>query len=163
MRIGEHPVREHVRLLAPALVLVAGVWLLRLIIGAAGTPISLTKIVSVTVATTMSVLLTVILIHARRFGGYTNVVVASLLINLWSQLLIILSIVFSIVTRIENVYTAPEFSLPGTYENQWAHIHGHLTFGVGVGSLVGAAEGCLLLWLLRRLLPPEKLNPGSTT
>jgi len=43
------------------------------------------------------------------------------------------------------------------------HIHGHLTFGVGVGTLLGAAEGCLLLWLLRRLVPAARTNQQDTT
>ena len=38
-----------------------------------------------------------------------------------------------------------------------------LTFGVGVGTLVGAAEGCLLLWLLRRLVPAARTNQQDTT
>lgn len=162
MRIGEHRVREHIRLLSPAFVLVAGIWLLRLILAEAGTPFWLTRMVSVTVATTVSVLLSVILMHARRFGGYASVVVASLLINIWAQALIILSILFSILTKTENIYTASEFSLPGAYASQWAHIHGHLTFGIGVGTLVGAAEGCLLLWLLRRLVPAARADRQGT-
>lgn len=150
MRIGEHGVREHIRFLSPAFVLVTAVWLLRLIVAEAGSPIWLVRLFSVTVGTTVAVLLSVILIHARRFGGYPSVVVASLLINLWAQILIILAILFSILTKTDNVYTAPEFSFG---ESQWRHLHGHLTFGIGVGALVGAAEGCLLLWLLRILVP----------
>ena len=34
------------------------------------------------------------------------------------------------------------------------HVIAHLTFGLGFGELFGAATGCLLLWLLRRLAPP---------
>ncbi len=156
MRIGGHRVREHIRMLSPAFVLVMGVWILRWIIAAAGTPIWLTRLASVTVATTVAVLLSAILIHVRRFGNYVSVVVASLLINVWAQGLIIVSILFSIVTGKTNIYTLPEFSLPGAYASQWGHIHGHLTLGVGVGTLVGAAVGCLLLWLLRTLVPTGK-------
>jgi len=149
MRIGEHGVRDHIRLLFPAFVLVTGVWSLRLIFSASGLPFALVRLVSVTVATTVSVLLSVILIHARRFGGYASVVVASLLINLWAQILIILSIMFGIFTGSENIYSEPEFRVGS---NQWAHIHGHLTFGIAIGTLVGAGVGCLLLWLLRTLV-----------
>ena len=153
MRIGEHGVREHIRLLFPALVLVSGVWCLRLILSASGLPIALVKLASVTVATTVSVLLSVILIHARRFGGYASVVVASLLINLWAQALVIFSILFGILTGTENIYSVPEFRIGA---NQWVHIYGHLTFGIATGTLVGAAVGCLLLWLLRTILRPRE-------
>ncbi len=152
MQIGEHGLREHIRLLFPVFVLVAGVWSLRLIFWASGLPVSLVRLASVSVATAVSVLLSVILIHARRFGGYASVVVASLLINLWAQVLIILSILFGIFTRSENIYSVPEFRMG---RNQWIHIHGHLTFGLAIGTLVGAAVGCLLLWLLRTLVRPQ--------
>lgn len=160
MRISGHRVREHIRLLAPALALVAGIWLLRLIVSVSGVPLWVTKLFSVTVAIPVAVLLSVILIHSRRFGGYASVVVASLLVNLWAQALITLSIMFSIFTGIINVYSAPEFSIPGGLATQWEHIHGHLTYGLGVGTLVSSAVGCLLLWLLR-LLEPQDDRPRS--
>ncbi len=159
MRIGEHSVRQHLRFLAPAFVLVAAVWLLRLIMAAADSPMWLTRLASVTVATTVAVLLSVILIYARRFGGYPSVVVASLLINIWAQVLIALAILFSILTRIENIYTAPEFSFG---ESQWKHLHAHLTFSIGVGTLVSGAEGCLLLWLLRIVVPMKRNDSIDT-
>ncbi len=163
MRIGEHRVREHIRLLIPAFVLVTGVWLLRMIVWSAGTPIGLTKLLSVTVTTMASVLLSVILIHSRRFGGYASVVVASLCLNVWAQVLIILSILYTISTGKINVYAAPEFTLPGNATGQWPHLYGHLTFGIGVGSLLGAAVGCLLLWLLRTLVPETNRSHENTT
>src|SRR3974377_2418833 len=146
MNFGEHGARGLFRLLGPAFVIVAAVWLFRLIIAAAGTPHWLARMISVTVAATVSVLLSVVLIHVRRFGGYATVVVASLLINVWAQVLIILSILVSILTKTENIYSAPEFSYG---LNQWAHLYAHLTSGIGAGTLVSAAEGCLFLWLLR--------------
>ncbi|HYK90320.1 MAG TPA: hypothetical protein VE398_16210 [Acidobacteriota bacterium] len=159
MILGEHGVREHLHLLAPAFALVTAVWLLRLIVAAADSPAWLIRLVSVTVATTVAVLLSVILIHARAYGGYLSVVVASLLINVWAQFLIILSILFSILTGTNNIYTAPEFSFGA---NQWRHIHGHLTLSIGVGTLVAAAEGCLLLWLLRMLVPMGRDHGQNT-
>jgi hypothetical protein len=147
-------IREHIRLLVPSLALVAGVWLLRLIVSVSGVPLWVTKLFSVTVSIPVAVLLSVVLIHSRRFGGYASVAVASLLVNLWAQALITLSIMFSILTGIINVYSAPEFS-PGGLATQWEHIHGHLTYGIGVGTLVSAAVGCLLLWLLRLLGPQD--------
>ncbi len=165
MNVGEHRVRACFRLLVPAFVLVAAVWLLRLIMAAANTPSWLTRLASVTVAATVSVLLTVLLIHVRRFGGYLTVVVVSLLINAWAQVLIILSILFSIMTGTENIYTAPEYSYG---LSKWAHLYGHLTSGIAAGTLIVAAEGCLLLWLLRKLVPetrprdagaPEHIRP----
>ncbi len=156
MKVGGHGLRDHIRLLAPSFTVVGAVWLLRLILSAADSPPSVTRMASVTVADSAAVLLAVILIHARRYGSYPNVVVASLLLNVWAELLIIAAIVFSVLTKIENIYTAPEYSVPGNDPYHLRHIYGHLTYGIGTGTLVGAAAGCLLLWLLRTLVPSKK-------
>jgi len=97
--------------------------------------------------------------HERRFGSYPNVVLASFLLNAWAELLIAGAITFSVVTGIENIYTAPEFSIPRHDPSHVKHILAHLTFGIGFGTLVGAAEGCLLLWLLRKLTPKDREQP----
>jgi hypothetical protein len=109
------------------------------------------------------VLLAALVIHFRQFGGYSNVVVSSLLLNLWAQLLIVGAIIFAVLTGIQNIYTAPEFSLPWLQQSDPAHlkhIYGQLTFGLGLGTLSGAAVGCLMLWLLRLLLPMGEKDGG---
>ena len=160
MRIGNHRLRDHIRLLIPLLAFVAGVWALRMILSIADSPNWMIRITSVTTATSVAVLLAVLLIHIRRFGGYVNVVVAALLLNIWSQCLIVAAILFTTLTTIRNVYTAPEFSIPGDSEAHVRHIYGHLTYGIGVGTLVGAAFGCLLLAILRVLLPSRPAAPN---
>lgn len=155
MKIGKHGVRDHLRLLLPLFGLIAGVWALRIILSAADSPAWIIRITSVTTATAAAILLAVLLIHLRQFGGYTNVVVAALLLNLWSQVLIVAAIVFSVFSRIKNVYIAPEYSIPGEPDSHFRHIYGHLTFSLGTGILVGAAFGCLLLLILRLFLPSQ--------
>jgi hypothetical protein len=149
MKIGKHGLREHMRLLAPLFGLIAGVWALRLIFAAANSPQWIIKVTSVTTAVAVTVLLAVLLVHFKRYGGYTSVVVISLLLNLWAQLLVVAAILFSYATGRQNVYSAPEYSLPGDELSHLKHIHAHLTFGVGIGALVGAVFGCLLLAMLR--------------
>ncbi len=156
MRVGGHRIREHVGLLWPLFIFIALVWLLRMVLSAMGLPPSVPRFFSVTAAGALAVLLAVLLIHFRRFGGYTNVVVSSLLLNAWSQLLIVLAIVFSALTGIENVYTLPEFSIPSDGPRHLRHIYGHLTFMTGLGTLMGAGMGCLLLWFIRMIVPLEK-------
>ncbi len=159
MRIGKHGVRDHIRLLFPLFGLIAGVWVLRMILAAAHSPAWITHITSVTTASSAALLLAVLLIHARRFGGYTSVVVAALLLSVWTEILIVAAIIFSTQTGIQNIYTAPEYSIPGDDPAHLRHIYGHLTYGIGTGTLVGAASGCLLLLLLRALLPNQ--SPDS--
>lgn len=153
MKVGGHRIREHLRLLLPLFVFLALVWLARMLLSAAGLPLWVSKIFSVTTAASIAVFLAAMQIHTRRFGGYASVVVASLLLNLWGQILIVLAIVFSVVTHTTNVYTLPEFSMRGDDPLHLRHIYGHLTFGTGLGTLLGAAMGCLVLWLLRMMVP----------
>ena len=153
MRIVGRRLRDHIRLLAPMFALLTAIWFLRLLSAALNPPSWLLRIFSVTVASSFCVMLAVLLIHVRRFGGYTNVVLSSLLINVWAEVLIILAIIFSILTGTENVFTRPEYSLRVDDPNHLRHIYGHLTFGIGLGTLSGSAVGCLLLWLLRLLMP----------
>jgi ABC-type uncharacterized transport system permease subunit len=149
MKIGKHGLRDHLRLLTPLFGLIAGVWALRLILAAANSPHWVTQVTSVTTAVAVTVLLAVLLIHFKRYGGYTNVVVSALLLNVWAQLLVVVAIFFSYETGRQNVYSAPEYSLPGDELSHLKHIYAHLTFGVGIGTLVGAVFGSLLLALLR--------------
>lgn len=149
MKIGKHGLRDHMRLLAPLFGLIAGVWALRLILAAANSPHWIIRVTSVTTAVAVAVLLAVLLIHYKRYGGYASVVVAALLLNTWAQVLIVAALLFSYATGSQNIYSAPEYSLPGDELSHLKHVYAHLTFGVGIGALVGAVFGCLLLGLLR--------------
>jgi hypothetical protein len=148
--------REHVRLLMPLFAFVAAVWLLRLLLSALGVSLSVSRFFSVTTASAIALFLAVLLIYFRGFGGYTNVVATSLLLNAWSQLLIIIAILFAVATGTENVYTLPEFSVPGDDPMHLRHIFGHLTFMLGLGTLLGTGVGCLMLWFLRWMVPKQE-------
>ena len=150
MRIHGHNLGDHFRLLTPLLALITAVWVLRIILGAVGVPDKVVRIFSVNVTAAASTLLAVVIIHWRRFGSYSNVVVAAFVLMNWSQLLIIGAIGFSVLTGIQTVFSAPEYSFGLSPAR---HMIGHLTFGLGSGSLLGAAIGCLLLWMLRTLVP----------
>jgi hypothetical protein len=156
MKIGGHGLREHIHLLMPLFGLIAAVWLLRLVLDKAGAPPTVVRMVSVTVAGAASILLAVLLIHFKAFGSYGNVVLAAFLLEFWSQLLICGAIAFSAITGTTNIYTAPEYSF---HSCPRAHIFAHLTAVLGFDTLFGAAMGCLLLWILRRLVP---VGPGKT-
>lgn len=150
MRINGFSLRDHLRLLAPLFGLIVAVWALRLVLGAIGASGRVLSICSVSVAGPVGLFLAVLLIHGRRFGSYTNVVAAAFLVACWQQGLIIAAIAFATLTGIPNIYSAPEFS--GGL-SPFQHIFGHLTFGVGLGTLSGSAMGCLLLWILRKIVP----------
>lgn len=156
MESRRHGLRAHIRMLAPLFALIAGVFALRWILSAAGSPPWVVRMTSVTVATAASILLAVLWAHFRQFGRYASVVISSLLLNLWAEMLIVGAILFSVWTAHGNVFAAPEYSLTGSDPRHLRHIYSHLTFGVGIGTLIGAAGGSLLLLLLRLLLPPGR-------
>ena len=153
MNICRRGLRDHIRLLAPLFGFITIVWALRWGLDAAGFSHGLVRAFSVTGATSLAILIAVWLIHTRGFGSYPNVVVASLLLVIWEQVIIVVAIVFSVISKIENVFTEPEFSIQTDDPYHLRHIVGHLTFGIGAGMLFGAATGCLILWLLRKLVP----------
>ena len=153
MNICGRGLRDHIRLLAPLFGLITLVWALRWGLDAAGVSHGMVRVFSVTVATSLAILISVWLIHTQKFGSYPNVVVASLLLVIYEQVVIVIAIVYSVISKTENVFTEPEFSIAAEDPYHLRHIVGHLTFGIGAGMLFGAATGCLMLWLLRTLVP----------
>ena len=153
MTISGRTLGEHIQLLTPLFGLIAAVWVLRWSLYQIGVPLSFVRFFSVTAIVPICILLGALLIHVKRFGGYVNAVVATVLLVLWSQFLIVAAIMFAVVTGFENVYTLPEFSVPGTDPDHIRHIWGQLTFGIGFESLSGSLVGCLFLFMLRRLSP----------
>ena len=163
MKIHGHGIREHIQLLTPLLVFVLIVWFLRLLLSAVNTPLWFSKLFSVSAASVIALLIAIFWIHIRAFGSYPNVVMASFLVNAWTHLLIIVAIIFAVMTGAENIFTRPEFSIKGDDAFHLRHILGHLTFGIGANTLLGAGMGCLLLWLLRVFIPASEQEKKAST
>lgn len=154
MNIGGHGIREHVRLLAPLFVLIAAVWALRMVADFAGAPRGLVRVISVSVTGSVVILLAVVLIYVKKFGSYVNVCAATFMLMFWKESLISGAIAFSALTGIGTIYSAPEFSGGTRFPlTPFQHILGHITFGLAFQSLLGAGMGCLILWILRVLVP----------
>jgi hypothetical protein len=157
MTISGKTLREHIHLLTPLFGLIAAVWVLRWSLYQMGVPLFFVRyMLSVTVIVPICILLAALLIHAKRFGGYVNAVVAAVLLVLWSQFLIVVAILVAVITGIENVYTLAEFSAQGPDPNHIQHMWGQMTFGIGFESLSGSLVACLFLYMLRRLSPIER-------
>lgn len=154
MNINGHGFRDHLHLVAPLYGLIGAVWALRMILAAAGAPHGVVVMVSVTVATAFSILVSVMLIHVRRFGSYSNVVFVAFLLSVWENFLIAAAVAIAAVTGRGNIYTALEYS--GRTPTYLAHVIAQMTFGVGFGTIFGTAMGWFLLWMLRQL-------PGETS
>jgi hypothetical protein len=158
MKIGRHGLRDHLRLLAPLFGLITAVWALRLIMDLADTPPALVRMVSVSVTGAVAVLVAVTLIHFKRFGGYASVVLAAFLLIGWAQLIIVFAIALTAWTGWVNVYSSPEYTYGATHLQ---HIAGHLTLGLGMEGIFASMMGCVLLWVLRRLVPIKDLSKSG--
>lgn len=152
MRIGgDRTLREHILLLRPLFAVIAAVWLLRLVLGAADCPMGVVRILSVTGVQPLTILLATLLIHHKRFGGYKSVTLASFLLVSWAQILMVAAILFSVATGLENIFSIPEFSFRED-PHQVYHMISHMIAILLVG-LLGAGMGSLTLWLLRVFVP----------
>ncbi|HSR68435.1 MAG TPA: hypothetical protein VLU25_10870 [Acidobacteriota bacterium] len=153
MRINAKTFTQHVRLAGPYLGILTLVWLLRMLAYAAGLPLNWVEVISLSVAVEVCTVLAVVQIHVSEWGSYSNIVVVAFLLNAWSQLQIALAIIFTMVTGVGTVYTHPSYTIPPGGGEHWTHLYGQLTFVLGFGTIFALASGCLLLFLLRLLLP----------
>lgn len=149
---------DHLKLLSPFMALIAAVWVLRLTVGLMPAPAWLIRIFSVSLAVALAVMLAVVVIHLRNFGGYSSVVLSTFILVAWGQLLIIGAVVGSTIVGVDTIYTAPEFSI-GNDPLHLRHVVGHLTFGIGFGTLVGSATGSFMLFFLRLMSPLREPTP----
>lgn len=156
MMLSGRTLREHIQLLVPLFGLITAVWVLRWSLFQIGVPLSIVRLISVTAAVPVCILLATLLIHSKKFGGYLNAIVCAVLLVIWSQFLIVLAVFFAVMTGFENVYTLPEFSVPGADPLHFRHIRGQLTFAIGSESLFGSLIACLFLFMLRRLTPRDR-------
>jgi hypothetical protein len=157
MRISGRTFSEHIRLLTPLFGIITAVFALRLLLGFVNVPGWLLVTVSISVIVPICIVLMTVLVHFRRFGGYGNIILSTFMLVVWSQLLIVAGILFSVTTGIENIYTYPEFSIGGEDPYHIRHITGHLTFGVGIETVFGSILSSILLYMLRRT-SPRKTN-----
>ena len=155
MKISGRTLTEHLQLLTPLIGMIGAVWGLRLVLHFLGAPVWLVRLFSVSLIVPVAILLMVLLVHFKRFGGYTNVVVSSFILALWSQILIVAAILFAVLTETSNIYTIPEFSLTDD-PNHTRHILGHLTSVLGAETLISSVMGCIVLFMLRRTNPDKK-------
>jgi len=148
---------DYVRFAAGMLALVTIVAVLRFGLFQAGASVAHVKWLSVTVASFFGVFYLGVTTHTRGFGSYRQLL-ALLLLQQWvSQMIVITAIVLSALTGETNIYTRPEFGGGGA--NPWAHVAGHVVFGVVIATIVFWGFGSLVLWVTKRVTAPR--TPAS--
>jgi hypothetical protein len=141
---------EYVEFCKVFLILIAATGLLRLALSLGGVPNSTVRWFSVSALIWIGVLYYAVRVHARGFGGYKQLLVITVLLNLTAQVIIISGIVLAIFTGTDNIFSAPEYAF-GSDGKTWLHAGAHLTVGTVAGSLVPWLMGSLVLLVTKKL------------
>ena len=134
------------------LALLGVVWVVRLALSLAGTPVSAAKWVSVTVVLILGTIYYGVAVHTTGFGSYKQLYPLLLFQSFIAETLVALAIVLAIFTGHDNIYTVPEFSGGGDGKN-WLHVFAHLVVGTIVLPLLSWAIASLVLLVTKMAAP----------
>jgi hypothetical protein len=152
MKIFGKTPSEYLRFGAPILALVVLVAFARLALSLAGVPNSAVRWLSVTGVLFLGAAYFGARAQATGFGGYRHLLPLVFIQSALGNLIIIAAIVVAIVTGHDNIYTLPEYSGGGEGKT-WAHVLGHLVFGLVMGPLVTWVLACGAYLVTRKLAP----------
>jgi hypothetical protein len=133
------------------LILVAAVFVIRLGLSLAGTPIETTRWVSINLVLLLGLIYCSVAVHTRRFGGNKHLFGLLLIQIAFAHILIALGITLGIVTGTNNIYTAPEF-FGGSNGATWSHVLAHIAAGL-VLPVIAWLVGSAILFAAKRLAP----------
>lgn len=132
------------------LILIAAVFLVRLILSLAGVPFTMNRWISINIVLLLGLVYCSVAVHTTGFGGYKQLFGLLLVQTVFAHALIALGILFGIFTGTDNAYTAPEV-FGGANGRNLPHAGLHLIAGFIVplfGWLIGAA----ILFVSKRLV-----------
>jgi hypothetical protein len=133
------------------LILIAVVFLVRLGLSLAGTPIQSARLVSINMVLLAGLIYYSIAVHTAGFGSYKQLFGLLLIQTALAHTLIGLGIILGIVTGTDNIYTAPEF-FGGSNGRNWGHVFAHVVVGP-VFSLISWLIGSIILFVTKKLKP----------
>jgi hypothetical protein len=134
------------------LVLIVLAFLVRLGLSLAGTPNSVAKWISVTVVLLAGVVYYGVAVYTSGFGSYKQLYPLVLFQSLLGEGLVALAVVLAILTRTDNIYTAPEYSGGGDGKN-WLHVVAHLVIAAVVLPLVSWGVSSLVMLVTKKVAP----------
>ena len=126
----------------------------RLVLSLAGVSNDNLKWLSLTLVAFLGVLYCAIEVPRRGFGSYRHLLPLYFMQSATANFIIAGSILLSVVTGKENIYSAPEYSGP-LASSQMLHALGHIADGLIIGPLAGWIVGSFLMWIVKRLLPAK--------
>jgi hypothetical protein len=147
-------VSEYFRFEKVVLWIIAIVGLGRLALSLAGVSNSAARWLSITVVLLLGAVYVSIKVHTSGFGSYKQLLPLIWIQTALAQLIVAGSIVLSIVTQKNNIFTVPEYSGGGDGKN-WGHVGAHLAIGFLIGPVVLWIIGSLILWVTKKLAPRD--------
>jgi hypothetical protein len=133
-----------------ALIVVA--FLVRLGLSLAGAPNTVARWVSVTVVLLAGLVYYGVAVHTRGFGSYKQLLPLALFQSLLGEGLVALAVALAILTRTDNIFTAPEYSGGGDGKN-WVHVLAHLVIAAVILPLVGWGLSSLVMLVTKKVAP----------
>jgi len=134
-------------------ILVVGVT--RLALSLAGVPNSIATWFSLTAVLWIGLLYYSIRVHTSGFGSYKQLLAVLVTLNLLAEAIIIAGIILAIVTGVDNIYSAPEYSF-GSDGKSWLHVGAHMVLGTTVAPLMAWLVGCAIMFATKRLTTRDK-------
>ena len=141
---------QYVSFQKPILILIAVVWLLRLLLSMAGIPVSAARFVSVTGVLLLGSLYYGWAASRQGFGSFKQLYGANLVQGLFSQTLVAAAIVLAIVMAKDNIYTIPEFYPPSVGNDATGLPPDGKNFGHALAHIVVA--GAIVGWVLSSIV-----------
>jgi hypothetical protein len=142
---------EYVRFDSWILILVALVFVVRLVLPMAGVQISQARWVSINVVLLVGLLFCSVAVHVTRFGSYKQLLGLLFVQNAFAHILIACGIMLGIVTGKANIYTAPEF-FGGSNGATWSHVLAHILGAILVPVIVWLF-GSVILFVTKKVTP----------
>lgn len=145
---------QYVAFQKPILILIAAVWMLRLVLSMAGVPASGAKFVTVTGVVAIGSLYYGWAASRQGFGSFKQLYGANLVQGLFSQTLVALGIVLAIGIGQDNIYTIPEFYPPSAGNDPMGLPADGKNFGHAIAHVVvaGAIAIPIIGWLLSSIV-----------
>ncbi len=141
---------QYVAFQKPILILIAAVWLVRLLASMAGVPVSGAKFLSVTGVVVIGALYYGWAIGQKGFGSFKQLYGLNLIQGIFSQTLVALAIVLAMVIGQDNIYTIPEFYPPSAGNDPMGMPPDGKNLGHAIAHIViaGAIAIPIIGWLL---------------
>jgi hypothetical protein len=150
---------EYVAFQGPVLMLIAAVWLVRLLASLFGVPVAGARFLSVTGVVLIGALYYGWAVGQKGFGSFQQLYGLNLVQGIFSQALVALAILLAMAIGQDNIYTIPEF-YPASAGNDplgmptdgksFAHVFAHLVVGAVVVPIVGWLLGSIVLVATRK-------------